>query len=236
VPEIPLRERLWELLILSLYRAGRQAEALRAYTAIHDRLADELGIDPGPALQLAAEHGGSVLRGTADMHVGMSEVLRERDDLHAATQHLLRSQELGEHIGLPQNPYRWRSAMARIREAEGDLGGALDLLNEAERLYAGDLSEIPTGRQHNPGWYEIRLQGRLDSSRWAAWFDGLTIARGSDGTTIIRGPVADQAALRCAGRARTGARGQANHPAAGNHTGTAAFAKCRRSLRRAGCG
>jgi hypothetical protein len=57
------------------------------------------------------------------------------------------------------------------------------------------VSEIPTGRQHNPGWYEIRLQGRLDSSRWAAWFDGLTIARGSDGTTIIRGPVADQAAL-----------------------------------------
>ena len=47
----PLRERSWELLIVSLYRSGRQAEALRAYTAIRDRLVDELGIDPGPALR-----------------------------------------------------------------------------------------------------------------------------------------------------------------------------------------
>ena len=72
------------------------------------------------------------------MYVGMSEVHRERDDLHAATQQLLRSQELGEHTGLPQNRYRWRVAMARIRQAEGDLDGALDLLKEAERLYVGD--------------------------------------------------------------------------------------------------
>ena len=91
------------------------------------------------ALQRAAVQDGPVLRGTADMHVGMSEVYRERGDLAAATQQLLRSQELGEHIGLPQHPYRWRVAMARLREAEGDLGGALDLLNEAERLYVGDF-------------------------------------------------------------------------------------------------
>jgi predicted ATPase/DNA-binding SARP family transcriptional activator len=47
----PLREHLWELHILALYRAGRQAEALRAYTEVRDRLVDELGIDPGPALR-----------------------------------------------------------------------------------------------------------------------------------------------------------------------------------------
>ena len=103
---------------------GRLGEAMRTYEQ---------------ALQRAAQPGGPVLRGTADMYVGMSEIYRERDDLPAATQQLLRSQELGEHTGLPQNRYRWRVAMARIRQAEGDLGGALDLLNEAERLYVGDF-------------------------------------------------------------------------------------------------
>src|SRR6202049_972496 len=69
----------------------------------------------------------------------MSEIHRERDDLRAATQQLLKSQELGEHTGLPQNPYRWRVAMARVREAQGDLDGAVDLLQEAERLYVSDF-------------------------------------------------------------------------------------------------
>jgi hypothetical protein len=56
------------------------------------------------------------------------------------------------------------------------------------------MSEIPADRYDNPGRYEIRLKGHLDSS-WAAWFDGLALAHDSDGTTIIHGPVADQAAL-----------------------------------------
>ncbi len=44
------------------------------------------------------------------------------------------------------------------------------------------------------GWYEIHLQGRLDP-RWAAWFDGMSVTTNSDGTTLIAGRVADQAAL-----------------------------------------
>ena len=92
------------------------------------------------ALQLVSQETGTVLRGTADMYVGMSQIACERGDLEAATQHLLRSQELGEHTGLPQNPYRWRVAMARIRESQGDLAGALTLLDEAQRVYLGDFS------------------------------------------------------------------------------------------------
>jgi hypothetical protein len=42
--------------------------------------------------------------------------------------------------------------------------------------------------------YEIRIKGHLDS-RWAVWFDGLSLTTASDGTTTIHGPVADQAAL-----------------------------------------
>ena len=45
-----------------------------------------------------------------------------------------------------------------------------------------------------PGWYEIRLQGRLEE-RWAVWFEGLTIEAGPDGGTVLRGQVLDQAAL-----------------------------------------
>ncbi|HET6985240.1 MAG TPA: hypothetical protein VFI00_01445 [Kribbella sp.] len=47
---------------------------------------------------------------------------------------------------------------------------------------------------HDSAWYEIRLQGRLDP-RWATWFEGMTLTDHTDGTTVINGLVADQAAL-----------------------------------------
>jgi hypothetical protein len=56
------------------------------------------------------------------------------------------------------------------------------------------MSEKSTDRHHDAGRYEIRLQGHLQS-RWAAWFDGMTLTKSSDGTTVIHGLVADQAAL-----------------------------------------
>jgi hypothetical protein len=42
--------------------------------------------------------------------------------------------------------------------------------------------------------YEIRVDGHL-GARWAPWFDGLAITSEGDGTTVLRGPVLDQAAL-----------------------------------------
>jgi DNA-binding SARP family transcriptional activator/pimeloyl-ACP methyl ester carboxylesterase len=47
----PFRERRWGQLMLALYRCGRQAQALRAFIDVRDLLRDELGVEPGPALQ-----------------------------------------------------------------------------------------------------------------------------------------------------------------------------------------
>ena len=44
------------------------------------------------------------------------------------------------------------------------------------------------------GCYQIRIKGHL-SSEWAGWFEGLTVTLEEDGTTLLIGPVADQAAL-----------------------------------------
>ena len=131
---------------------GRLREAMRSY---------ERGV------QLATAQGHPILRGAADMYVGMSELLCEQNDLPAATEYLLRSQELGEHMGLPQNPYRRRVAMARIKQAHGNLDGALALLEEAERQYVGDFfpNVRPVASLVARMWV---AQGRLDDALdWA---------------------------------------------------------------------
>jgi LuxR family maltose regulon positive regulatory protein len=90
------------------------------------------------ALELARSH--NVVRGTADMHVGLSEVLLERNDLRGAKEHLNANAQLGDDAGLPQNAYRWRVASARVCQAEEDLATAVRLLGEAERVYNTDMS------------------------------------------------------------------------------------------------
>ena len=55
-------------------------------------------------------------------------------------------------------------------------------------------SHAASDTRREPGQYEIRLKGHLEA-RWATWFDGLSLTQESDGTTVIRGAVIDQAAL-----------------------------------------
>jgi LuxR family maltose regulon positive regulatory protein len=135
--------------------------------------------------------GAPVLRGTADMYVGMGVLYREYNDLNAATEHLLRSQALGELAGLPQNPYRWCVAMAHLREAQGDPEGALELLNEAERLYVSDffpnvrpIAELKTrvwvaqGRMGDAlGWVREKGLSVEDELSYLREFQHITLAR-----------------------------------------------------------
>jgi LuxR family maltose regulon positive regulatory protein len=180
----------------SLQRAGHIADVLGCAITLADiqivqgRL-DEAMRTYEQSLRLAPEGDAPVLRGTADMYVGMAALHRERDDLPAATQLLLQSQALGEHIGMPQNPYRWRVAMARVRAAEGDLDGAVDLLDDAERVYVGDFSPnvrpIPAmrarvwaaqGRLGDAfGWVRERRLSVEDDLSYLREFEHITLAR-----------------------------------------------------------
>jgi LuxR family maltose regulon positive regulatory protein len=56
-------------------------------------------------------------------------------DPQAITQHLLKAQELGKQTTLVDWLYRWHIAQAQLKEAEGDMEAALDLLDEAKRHY-----------------------------------------------------------------------------------------------------
>ncbi len=150
-------------------------------------------------LRLATEPTVPVLRGAADMHVGLGNLLRERNELDAAIHHLQKSRDLGEHMGLPQTPYRWCVAMAGIKEAQGDLDGALDLLDEAQRRYDGDFfpNVRPIAAHKARLWV---MQGRVgDALDWArerglAADDELSYLREFEHVTLARTLLADTSA------------------------------------------
>ncbi|HZB96286.1 MAG TPA: LuxR C-terminal-related transcriptional regulator [Herpetosiphonaceae bacterium] len=191
--------------MLSLQRAGHISDVLGCSITLADiRIAQGRLHDARrtyeQALRLAVEQSPSILRGTADMHVGLSQLDRERDDLDAAIQHVRKAHELGDHNGLPQNPYRWRVAMARIREAEGDLAGALELLDEAELRYTSDFGPNVRPIAAMKARLFVR-QGRLgEALAWArsqdlSAEDELTYVREFEHITLARLLLARDSAL-----------------------------------------
>jgi LuxR family maltose regulon positive regulatory protein len=153
----------------------------------------------GAGLRLTAENPG--LRGAADMHVGLSEVLIERNDLDTAANHLQTSAELGAAAGLPQHAYRWRVTMARLRRARGDLEGALALIEEAAPLYDTDFS--PPVRPVAAIRARVQLaHGDLDAAldwvteRALTATDELTYVREYEHITLARVLIACHAARR----------------------------------------
>jgi hypothetical protein len=96
---------------------------------------------------------------------------------------------LGHHISI------YLSDQTNERRSGQRTSAALAEIHPGKRQQKEEaMSEISTGNHHEAGQYEIRLKGHLDI-RWATWFDGLSLTNESDGTTIIHGLVADQAAL-----------------------------------------
>jgi LuxR family maltose regulon positive regulatory protein len=112
--------------------------------------------------------GGVVVRGTADMWTALARVAWERGNAQETAQNLGRAGDLGEGAGLPQQPYRWRVAMAHLRESEGDAAAAAALLSEAERLFNSDFS--PNVRPVSAEVARLHLRaGDLAAARsWAA--------------------------------------------------------------------
>ena len=143
--DLEAASRWYTAAMASLARAGHLSDVIGCGLALADirlaqgRLAEALAVYER-GLTLATGQGGRVLRGAADMHVGISTIFLERDNIAGARQHLIQADELGEDNGLPQNAYRSRVALAAVRRAEGDLHGALELLTAAERLYVNDFS------------------------------------------------------------------------------------------------
>lgn len=94
------------------------------------------------SLELAERLHAPAFLGASDLHRGLAELLCEQGDLEAAARHLSLAQQLGEQGALTGWPHRLGVARARLREAQGDLAGALTFLEEAERAYV--RNPLPT--------------------------------------------------------------------------------------------
>jgi LuxR family maltose regulon positive regulatory protein len=143
------------------------------------------------ALAAVESHPGPVLSSLGDLHVGLADVLREQGALDVAAEHLELARELGDRASLLENRHRWYTAMAALLRANGDLDGAIAMLDQAEPLfrpgYLPDVRPIAATRAR------VRIgQGRLDDARawvrergvapadpptYQAEYDQLTLAR-----------------------------------------------------------
>ncbi len=143
------------------------------------------------SLDLIKEEADTVIRGTAELYVGLGVLYAERGELETAEQHLLKSEELGERAELLGNAYRLYPAKAQLKAALGDLEGALSLLDEAERRYyrtpLPNVQPISARRTRlwikqgklteALGWVRERDLSVEDELSYLAEFEHITLAR-----------------------------------------------------------
>jgi LuxR family maltose regulon positive regulatory protein len=119
------------------------------------------------SIHLAEGQGEPLPVGTSDLYRGFAELCIEQNDLEAATQYLLTGRKLGEQSATSNWFYRLQVSRARLKEAQGNLDEALDLLDEAEHAYI----RSPLPDVHPVAAFKARIwlkQGKLtEAMRWA---------------------------------------------------------------------
>ena len=104
---------------------------------------------------------------TAHHHLGLALLAHERGDGMALIQHLQTAADLGQHTTLVDWLHRWNLAQARLKESAGEWEAALDLLEEARRVYV--KTPVPMLQPVEARKARVYLkQGRLDQGQaWA---------------------------------------------------------------------
>jgi LuxR family maltose regulon positive regulatory protein len=125
------------------------------------------------ALRTATAGGAPYPRATADLHVGLAELDRERDDLASAAEHLETARVLGERASITENQHRFYVVMAQVRAAEGDHDAALRLLDEAEARYRRGF--YPDVRPIAALTARVQIAA-ADLSSAGAWADGRAVS------------------------------------------------------------
>ena len=142
-----------------LVAQGRLREALRTYEG---------------SLQWAAEAGPEAQAITAHHHLGLALLYRELGNAEDFAQHWQKAEALGQRTTLADWPHRWHVAQARVKESEEDFDAALDLLDEAQRVYV--KNPVPDLRPVEALKAQVYLrQGHLSKAQAWARARGLTV-------------------------------------------------------------
>jgi len=139
----------------SLHAAGNVADALGSTVLLADMWLSAGRFSQArrlyaESLSLAEARGASFAQTTALLHVGLSEIEREAGHLASARHHLETALALDDRTSRSPGHFRWLLAMGRIREAEGDVAAAIDLMDQAEASYRPgfyvDVRPVPAVR------------------------------------------------------------------------------------------
>ncbi len=182
--------------VASLHAAGNRVDELSSTVVLADMWL--VAGRPGKAstlmraaLKRAEEEGGSVARATAELHVGLGEMDCEAGDLDGAGSHLEAAGVFFEPGLMTESRYRWFVARGRLAHAGGNPGRALELLEQAERVYRpGFFPDVhPIAAMKARVWI---AQGKLpEAADWArerdiSLKDEASYPREFDHLTLVR--------------------------------------------------